>query len=161
MWWLWGQPDHGNEQQATTRPEPSMQGRMELWFHAISSKLRRFHLNVKAKIGTCQIRQHCLSDFGEPVQTVASFPVLRWQKWQKWWCRPAARAQRLQEFWCVVFRDGILHSLVVTTVWPVSSTLSHQQGTGNFSFWTILCNAKIIGIHVCMDVTVTLWRTPP
>lgn len=141
MWWLWEQPEHGNEQQATTRPQPSMQGWVELWFHAVSSKFRHFHLNVEAKIETCQNRWRHLSDFGEPVQTVASFPVLSWQEWHPvvvascCWSPESSRVSV-----CCV--QGWYSALVATTVWSVPSALSHQQGTGNFSFMTILSDAK-------------------
>lgn len=73
--------DCGGNLSMATSNKPSMQGWVELWFHAVSSKFRHFHLNVKAKIETCQNRRRHLSNFGEPVQTVASFPVLRWQEW--------------------------------------------------------------------------------
>ncbi len=57
-----------------------------------------------------------LSNFGEPVQIVASVPVLSWQERYPVWSS-AAVVHLLQGLTCCAFRDCILHSLVVTSVY--------------------------------------------
>ncbi len=53
-----------------------------------------------------------LSNFGEPVQIVAL--VLSWQERHPVWSS-AAVVHLLQGLTCCAFRDGILHTLVVTS----------------------------------------------
>ncbi len=82
------------------------------------AKFWPYHLNVAAEIETHQTRQRFsnlyFSNFGEPVRIVASFPVLSWQERHPVWSS-AAEAHLLQGSTCCAFRDGILHTLVVTS----------------------------------------------
>ncbi len=75
-----------------------------------------YHLNVAAEIETHQNRQRfsnlLLSSFGDPVWIVAS--VLSWPERHPVWSS-AAGAHLLQGSTCCAFRDGILHTLVVTS----------------------------------------------
>ncbi len=119
---------------------------------------------------TIEIRQDgsmlsCSSDqatfFQSSIITIA-FPVLSWQERHPVWYS-AAVTHLLQGSTCCAFRDGTLHTLVVTSGYlsycclsiisnqsapPFSSDLWHQQGIfvhttaahWIFSlFWTILC----------------------
>ncbi len=143
--------------------EPLRQGRMDPCFHVLYATFWPYHLNVAAEIETHQTRQ-CfynllLSNFGEPVRIIASFPVLNWQERHPVWSS-AAVAHLLQGLTCCVFRDGILHTLVVTSGYLSYCCLSiiskqsarspdlwHQQGIfvhttaahWTFFFRTILC----------------------
>ncbi len=86
------------------QPEPLIQGRMDPCFHVLYVKFWPYHLNIAAEIETHQTRQRfsnlLLSNFGEPVHLVWS---------------SAAVAHLLQGLTCYAFRDGILHTLVVTS----------------------------------------------
>ncbi len=89
----------------------------------LSCSLRQIltlRLNVAAEIETHQTRQHffnlLLYNFGEPVQIVASVSCS-----QLTGAAPgvssAAVVHLLQDSTCCVFRDGVLHTLVVTSVY--------------------------------------------
>ncbi len=60
------------------QPEPLRQGWMDPCFHVLYAKFWPYHLNVATEIETHQTRQRfsnlLLSNFGEPVQIVASVP---------------------------------------------------------------------------------------
>ncbi len=78
-------------------------------FHVLYVKFWPYHLNVAAEIKTHQTRQRfsnlLLSNFGEPVRIVASVSD-----------RSSTRCGLLlQGSMCCAFRDGILHTLVVTS----------------------------------------------
>ncbi len=80
------------------QPEPLRQGRMDLYFHVLYAKFWRYHLNVAAEI----------EKFLPP------FPFLSWQERHPVWSS-AAVAHLLQCSTCCVFRDGVLHTLIVTS----------------------------------------------
>ncbi len=106
--------------------EPLRRGRMDPCFHVLYAKFWPCHLNVAAEIETLQTRQHfsnlLLSNLGEPVWIVASVSCC-WQERHPVWSS-AAVAHLLQGSTCCAFRDGILHTLVVTSVIWVTVVLS-------------------------------------
>ncbi len=118
-------------------PEPLSQGRMGPCFHVLYAKFWPYHPNVAAEIETHQTRQRfsnlLLSNFGEPVWILASVSCSRWQERHPVWSS-AAVAHLLQGSMCCAFRDGILHTLVVTSGYlsycclSIISNLWHQQG---------------------------------
>ncbi len=85
-----------------------------------SRNLRWFELCVAAEIKTHQTRQRfsnlLLSNFGEPVVASISCSCFlsSWQEQHPVWSS-AVVAHLLQGSTCCVFRDGILHILVVTS----------------------------------------------
>ncbi len=98
------------------QPEPLRQGRMDPCFHVLYAKFWPYHLNVAAEIKTHQTRQRfsnlLLSNSDEPVRIVAS--VSCWQERHPVWSS-AAVAHLLQGSTCCAFRDGILHTLILTS----------------------------------------------
>ncbi len=100
------------------QPEPLRQGRMDPCFHVLYTKFWPYHLNVAAEIETHQTRQR-FSIFYCPilVSLCELYPpcaVLIWQERHSV-CSSAVEAHLLQGSTCCVFRDGILHTLVVTS----------------------------------------------
>ncbi len=98
------------------QPEPLRQGRMDPCFHVLYAKFWSYHLNVAAEIKTHQTRQR-FSIFYCPILVSLCelyFPVLSWQERHPVWSS-AAVAHLLQGSTCCAFRDGSLHTLVVTS----------------------------------------------
>ncbi len=99
------------------QPEPWRQGRMDPCFHVLYAKFGPYHLNVAGEIETHQTRQRfynlLLSNFGESVWIVASVSCSYLTGNPVW--SSAAVAHLLQGSTCCAFRDGILHTLVVTS----------------------------------------------
>ncbi len=112
------------------------QGRMDMCFHVLYAKFWPYHLNVAAEIETQHTRQRfsnlLLSNFVSLRELYPPFPVLSWQKQHPVWSS-AAVDNLLQGLTCCVFRDGMLHTLVIVRAFLSSLTslpilLWHQQG---------------------------------
>ncbi len=98
------------------QPELLKQGRMDPCFHVLYAKLWLYHLNA-AEIKTRLIRER-FPIFYCPILVILCelyppCPVLSWQERHPVWSS-AAGAHLLQGSMCCAFRDGILHTLVVT-----------------------------------------------
>ncbi len=99
------------------RPEPLRQGRMDPCFHVLYAKFWPYHLNFAGKIETHQTRQrffpiaYCLFFQSSSLR----FLFLADRSGTLW--SSAAVANLLQGSTCCAFRDGILHTLVVTSVY--------------------------------------------
>ncbi len=105
-------------QNAKCKLEPLRQGRMDPCFHVLYSKFWPYiwMLQQKSRL----IRPgNVFTIFYCPVlvslcELYPLFPVLIWQERHPVWSS-AAGAHLLQGSTCCVFRDGILHNLVVTS----------------------------------------------
>ncbi len=100
------------------QPEPLRQGRMDPCFYILYDKFWPYHLNVTAEIKTHQTRQR-FPIFYCPIlvsrcKLYPPCPVLSWQEQHPVWSS-ATVAHLLQGSMCCAFRDGILHTLVVTS----------------------------------------------
>ncbi len=100
------------------QPEPLRQGRMDPCFHILYTKFWPYHLNVAAEIKTRQTRQR-FPIFYFPIlvslcELYPPCPVPSWQEQHPVWSSTAV-AHLLQGSTCCVFRDGILHILIVTS----------------------------------------------
>ncbi len=105
------------------QPEPLRQGRVDvdvnMWIHVLYANFWPYHLNVAAEIETHQIRH--FSNLLLPIlvslcDLLPPFPVLSWQERHPVWSS-AAVAHLLQGSTCCVFKNGILHTVVVTSVY--------------------------------------------
>ncbi len=99
------------------QPEPLRQGRMNPCFHDLYAKFWPHHLNA-AEIQSHHTRQRfsnlLLSGYSESVWIVSSVSCSYLTGAAPVWSS-AAGAHLLQGSTCCVFRDGILHILVVTS----------------------------------------------
>ncbi len=84
-------------------------GRMDPCFHVLYAKFGPYHLNVASRSRDSS-DQATFSN----LLLYPPFPVLIWQERHPVWSS-AAGAHLLQGSTCCVFRDGILHTLVVTS----------------------------------------------
>ncbi len=112
-------------------PELLRQGRMDPCFHVLYAKFWPDHLNVAAErlIRSGNIFPiFCCPILVSLCEMWPPFPVLSWQERHPVWFS-AAVAHLLQGSTCCAFRDGILHTLVVT-----SGYLSYCCSLNIFSF---------------------------
>ncbi len=98
------------------QPEPLRQSRMDPCFHVLYAKFWPYHLNFAAEIET-QTRQRLQSSIVQLwwacVNCILCFLFLADRSSTRW--SSAAVAHLLQGSTCCAFRDGILHTLVVTS----------------------------------------------
>ncbi len=116
-------------------------------FNVLYTKVWPYHLNVAAEIKTHQTRQ-CFPIFYCPILVSLcelKFPVLSWQERHPEWSS-AAGAHLLQGLTCCAFRDGILHTLVVTSgyfSYCCTSIISNQ------SAYSPLTSTRYFHSHNC------------
>ncbi len=101
------------------QPEPLRQGRMDPCFHVFYAKFWPYHLNVAAEIEThlaiqpTFFQSTIVQFWWACVNCSLRFPVFSWQEQNPVWSS-AAVAHLLQGSTCCAFRDGILHTFVMS-----------------------------------------------